>query len=284
MIEFIDLFNNREKAIFIWLIIFFVWFFSSRNRRTGMKQPIVSLLKILFWGKIGIALLTMTIYVALIILFLWKINLWDISLLKDTLFWFVGSAFVMFINMNKVSTEKHYFQKLVLDNIKFVAILQFIINFFVFNIVIELVIVPILFVVTAMLAISKTKPEFSPVKKLLNIVLSIIGIVFILYAISQLVINFKDFATTENLKDFLLTPLLTMAYIPFIYILAVYSAYDSLFTRIGIFVKNNNEFVHYIKWQAFRNCFLNLNKINTFGQQIMTIKDKSDVKRVVSTL
>ena len=279
-------FNNREIAIMIWIVIFFIWVFLKKDVRRNVKKPLTSVLKLLFWGKIGTALLIMILNTVLVAFLLAKVHFWDVSLLKDTVFWFFGTGFIMFMNSNKIGSEKHYFKKALLDNLKFVVVLEFIINLYVFNIFVELLIVPAIFIIAAMISISKTKKEYLLAKKVLSSVLSVFGLIFISYALIELTTSFKDFTTLQNLKDFLLTPILTITYLPFLYFLVLYSTYELLFVRIDLWIKKDKQLANYLKWQTLKKCSLNLNKLNTFSthlnKQLMFIKTRSDVTQIAN--
>jgi hypothetical protein len=94
--------------------------------------------------------------------------------------------------------------------------------------------------------------------------------------------DFKDFATIHNVKDFLLTPLLTVSFLPFVYFLALYATYEALFTRVDIFLRDQKkELRSFTKRQIVRACLFNLKKLNKFSKdyttRLMSIKNKSDV-------
>lgn len=224
----------------------------------------------------------MLAYISLVVFAAYKLHVWDISLLKDTIVWVLGTALVMFINYDKAYQESKYFKKVLLDNVKLVVFLEFIINLYVFNLVVEFLLVPILFVVAALLAYSGSKKEYNPIKNVLQFLLALYGIFLIIFAIVQVIGDFKDFATLYNLKDFLLAPLLTVSYLPFVYFLALYGTYDALFTRVDIFLRDQNtELRRFTKRQILHACLFNLKKLNRFSTncttQLMSIKNKSDI-------
>jgi hypothetical protein len=278
MENLINVFNNREKALIIWLLIALVCILISKN----FRPPFLSLLKVLFATKIAIALLVMLAYISLVVFAAYTVLFWDISLLKDTIIWVLGTAVIMFVNYDKAIKESHYFKKVLQDNVKLVVLLEFIINFYVFNLVVELLLVPVLFVIAALLAYSGTKKEYKPVKNLLQFLLALFGIFLIIYALVQMVGDFKDFGTINNVKDFLLTPLLTVSFLPFVYFIALYATYEALFTRVNIFLRDQNkELIRFTKRQILRACLFNLKKLNRFSTncttQLMSIKNKADI-------
>lgn len=229
----------------------------------------------------------MVLYVSLIVSLFYKIHLWDISLLKDTILWFLGTAFIMFININKVTVENSYFKNILVDNLKLSVALEFITNLYVFNIFIELILVPIIFFTVAMITIadSEKKKDYAQVKQILRVFLTIIGLCLLIFAFIHVFGDFKDFATVQNAKDFLLPLLLTGTFLPFIYLLALYATYESFFVRVDIWLKENKELARYTKWQVLRECRINLNKLNKFSKQssieLMSVKNISDVTRLI---
>src|SRR2546421_9768941 len=154
----VNFFNNREKALIIWILIVLVLLLANKD----IRPSFLSVLKALFATKIVIALLVMLAYISLVVFAAYTVHFWDLSLLKDTIMWVLGTAVIMFVNYDKAIKESHYFKKVLLDNVKLVILLEFIINFYVFNLVVELLLVPVLFAIAALLAISGTKKEYKP--------------------------------------------------------------------------------------------------------------------------
>jgi hypothetical protein len=274
----INFFNNREKALIIWIVAVSVFLLINKNFRPSF----LAVLKAFLARKIVTALLIMLAYISLIVFAAYELHVWDLSLLKDTIVWVLGTALVMFINYDKAYKEEKYFKDVLLDNVKLVVFLGFLINLYVFNLVVELLLVPVLFVVAALLVVSGTKKEYKLVKNLLQFLLAAYFIFLIIFTIVQAVSDFKDFATLYNLKDFLLAPLLTVTFLPFIYFLALYATYEDLFTRVNLFQRNKDtKLRRFTKWQILRTCSFNLKKLNIFSKDytpsLMSVKVKSDV-------
>jgi hypothetical protein len=282
---FISVFNNREKAIIAWGIVLLVCLLCIKDIRRIIGESFFSLLKNLFLGKVGVALSTVTLYVVLIVFLVYNIRLWDISMLKDTIVWFLGTAFIRFINVNNVTKEDNYFKNVILDNLRLVVVLEFIINLYVFNLWGELVLIPITFLLTAMIAVPVTEKKDLLAKKLINVILSIIVVFVIVFSFYRMVSDFSNFATVQNLKNFLLFPYLTALYLPFVYLLALYGTYDSTFNRIDFLLKENKELARFTKWKIFWQCLFNLKKLSMFSKmytvRFMSIKNNSDVTNLI---
>lgn len=277
MDSFLKLFTTREQAIIIWIAVFIIWSLFQKN----LRNSLAGLVHAFFQKKILAAFLMMILYVGLAVYLLFRINLWDAVLVKDTIFWIIGTAFILFLNLNKAVEDKDYFKKILLDNLKFILILTFLINFYTFPLIIELITLPIIVIIAAMSAYAGTKKEYLPAKKFADFILSAWGIFLIIYATTQVLSNYQNFLITDNFLAFLLPILLTLALVPFLYGFAVYMTYESLFTRIDFLIgKNNQQLANFGKHKIIRSFRLNLKKLNKFskesGVQLLKINNEED--------
>lgn len=283
MIEF-DVFglqiNSREAAVFAWLVIFLGWAISQRN----IRKSLGGLLKSFSHWKIFTSVLAAALYSLLIVLLLSGLEIWETFLFKDTVYWFIGTAFVLLLNINKAAQGKGFFKKVLKDNLRVIIVLEFVVNLYTFNFFIELVLVPILFFVIAMNVLAETKAEYTQVKKVLDYFLSTIGIFFIIFALGKIIGDYQAFTSSENLKALVLPPILTSAFIPFLYFFALLMTYETLFLRLNHFLKNNSELSRFAKVKIFQFCHLNLAKLNRFAQEstqdLMRLNNKTDVLRM----
>src|SRR6266568_782465 len=221
--------TNRDIALLVWLGVLLIGALVYRPAREGLG----SILKLLLFSKLGVGLLALLAYEALVVSVFYRLGLWHWWMLKDALFWLFGSAAILFFNTTKATEEKHYFRKAALDNFKFAVILAFIINLYVFNLVTELILLPVVTSLAMLGAVAASKHEFEPVKKLVNWTMVGIGITFLVYAVINITTNFHDFATVKDLEGFLTPIVLTLTLLPFAYLLGLDSAYESLFVQVG---------------------------------------------------
>jgi len=286
---YINLLNNREKAIIIWILLLLILALIKKDIRTIILKAIPSILKTLFSKKVIAPLATMIAYVALMIVVFYKIGFWDISMLFTTIAWFLGTAFVVWINVDEVNKNKEYFRKVMLDNFKLAAtigLLGFIINLHVFSLAIELIILPVLSVICIIIEYSKIKKEYSQVSKVLNPILAIAGFYLLASAIFAMVGDFRSFLNMDNLLTFLLPPALTFVYLPFIYLLALYVAYNNIFVFLDVWVKKRNrELAKFAKRKIFCTYFANLRKLNNFSRKntgnLMKLNSKQDLLSII---
>lgn len=271
-------FNNREIAIIFWVLIFFVLILFHKKIRTSL----FSFLKILTSKKIILLIFSMLLYVFPIIYLFHKIGFWDTSMIKDTILWFFGVAFIMLINSIKATEHERYFKNVILNNLKLIVLLEFIFNLYVFNLAVELILMPILVIIVMISAFAELKEEYMVVKKVFDYILGIIGICFILFAFSNIFIDFRSFANVDNFRSFLLPPILTIVFLPFMYFFTLYTMYESYFIRLDIF-NENKAITRYAKRKIFALCHLNLKMLNKLSKEvkIMKIFNKNDVLTIL---
>ena len=211
-----------------------------------------------------------------------RIGFWDITALKDTIFWIFGIAFIMFINLNKAANDEKYFRNTIIDSIKIIIVLEFIINLYSFNLIVELIFVPIVVLIAMMSGFSSIKPEYEQVNVFLGYLLGLIGIVLLIFTFYQIVIDFREFASLKNLRDFLLPIFFTVALLPITYLLALFIKYEDIFARIDI-ANKNKDLTRYAKQRIFLACHFNLRKLNRFSKNIIFLKlnDKEDVSNLL---
>lgn len=285
MIDFIlQQFNTREIAIICWIFVLILWAFSQKN----IRKSVFGVLKSLFQIKILSVIIAAIIYTGLIVLLLAKIGIWEWTLLKDTIYWFIAVAFVLIMNTNKVNQEKGFFITILKDNLKIILVLEFILTLYTFNLIAEIILVPILVFIGAMSAVSELKKEYLPVKKLFDFILSIIGIFFIVFALGKVFGDFQHIMTSQNLKTLILPSLLTVAFIPFVYLFALIMTYEMLFDRLNFFNKNNPDLIKFTKRKIILACHLNLSKLNHFAkestQDLMKVKTREDVINMIKKI
>ena len=275
-----DILDNREIAIIIWLGVVFVWAIFQKS----IRKSLVAIFKAFTQKVIFVSTILMLIYIGAVIYLFYRINFWELSNLSDTAIWILGTAFVMFININRTK-EDDYFRKAVVDNVKFVVFIEFVTNLYVFNLWAELILVPVMAVIGGMMGVASTNQKYKQVESCLTKIVGIIGIGFIIYALYHAVVDFKEFASLENLREFLLPLLLTVTFLPFVYIMAIYVTYDLIFMRIKHLIKNS-ALARYAKWKTVFAFHLNLRALNKWLKKIVRLKfdSKEEIKQATMSV
>lgn len=151
---------------------------------------------------------------------------------------------------------------------KFILVLEFVINIHHFSLYAELIILPLLIIISLLVAIGGTDPKFKPVENVLTTILTIIGLSLLVLSIIDIINSIKQYANFDTLKAILLPLILSVAFIPFAYLIGLYINYELLFTRFKIFL-DDIKLRRYAQRRAFYRCGFNLGKIKNLTPIIM---------------
>ncbi len=258
----LDFFNNREIATAIWLLVLIGWVIYKKETRASLIQ----LIKAFFAWKLTISYLAMLAYISTVVYLLYSIEIWKWSLIASTTLWVAFGAFSMLMNHERANNENFFFES-IKEQFKILVFLEFVINFYVFSLWAELIIVPVSAFVGGMLAVAESKEEYRPAKKTLNIIISAFGTFVIIYAIYMLINDFSNFISLENLRSFIVPIVLTLSFLPFIYFAALSINYETLFTRLSFITKEKHVY-KYAKARFISTFGINLKKLNKWSKEM----------------
>lgn len=235
-----DQFNTREIASITWGTIFIVAliFFSLKNPQ--LRNSLIALIKAFFQTKIITSIIFTTSYLALIILLLSQLKIWDFSQIKNTFFWYITFAIGTLFNINTIrENSKNFFLKTIKSSINLSILLQFIVNFHTFNFFIELiVIIPFITFLAILSIVANDSIEQQKVKRIIDYLLTVIFFIFLVHFLIKLFRDFSNFANLQTLQDFFIPIILTIFYLPFLWVFLLYMKYEEIFVRLQFFVED----------------------------------------------
>ncbi|MBU4179869.1 MAG: hypothetical protein KJ625_08035 [Actinobacteria bacterium] len=277
--------NSREEALLFLLAVLFVLALSFKSTRSSIFDFVIFLFNKKN-RKILAVLLAVILYVELVVLLLCEIQFWDVFLVKDTIFWFVGVALILLFNIIKATeNEEHYFKNILLETLAFVGVLEFVVSIYTFNFWIEIFLILVVSILVLTYAVAKTKEEYAPVGKVIEFLLAAFILFFIGYALFKTFADYQKLLTLDNLRAFFLPIILTFAYLPFLYFFALYMVYDTLFTRLNLFSNKDKGLVRLARRKILILCHINLKKLNRFAkentQELIRLDNRNDVLRMV---
>ncbi|WP_426993874.1 hypothetical protein [Methylomonas sp. CM2] len=132
-----DIFNNREVAKGLWLLAISVYVFLS-PKMVEARSSFRHLLSAFFVKQIMSILGLMVVYMALVVYFLSEMDLWNAEQIKNTVFWCGSVGFMSLFKIESIKKDKSFFKHSVIDNLKLLAILQFVVGVYTFPSWIEL--------------------------------------------------------------------------------------------------------------------------------------------------
>jgi hypothetical protein len=232
MLEYINILSNREKALLVWILIVLIAMMLGKE----IRKSIFGVFKALFVKQILAILGLFGLYVFASVSLLKLLGFWDASLLKDTILWAFG-AFVIMFKVDKAKDRNH-FTDLIKDSIKWAVIFEFLVAFYTFSFRTELILIPVLVFTGMLQATASFDPKHKQVEEILKKFVSFIGIIIIGYVIFKTYNQYKDLLSIAQLKTFLLPIVLTILFLPFVYGLAIYMVYESIFIRLLFIIKD----------------------------------------------
>lgn len=231
-----DILNSREWAILIWLLLA-IGYFTALPKRRPIKGSLKSLIKAFLSRHILSVTTLMSIYVALIIYVLFIVGVWDLSQLKTTIIWYFTVATLSLFRLEHYKEAPHRLRDMVIDNLRLVGIIEYLVGIYTFHLAIELILVPVLFVLGSAVALAETKLEYQPAHKFLNGVLSIIVISILGAVVYLMATDFGKVISRESAYDFVVPLFLSVAYTPFIIFMMVYSTYQNVLIKLRSSIK-----------------------------------------------
>lgn len=248
------LFNNREIAVGLWLAVFLIFAYKTAGRKS-----FADVLKSAFVPKILIPLVLSFIPTALVVAALAHFELWDLSLLKETIYWTIGTGFVMFGGFNKATGIKELYKHTAKETLKVVILLEFLIWFYVFALWFELLLVPFTTFIVLLVTVAKYQKadNIELTRKVLNGLQVFIGLVIIFFTTKALLNDPKSLLTFQNLELFLLPIVLSFTYTISVYFVALYSKYELVFNRIRFGLEHIKD-KRAIKLAVIRRCGLSV--------------------------
>lgn len=260
MSELQNIFNNREIAMGIWVSLAVIISIFTKP----VKQFLKSVIPILFRRKFVVFYIVFLFHLCLVIYFLYAIGFWSIALLKDTIFWVLFIELPLFVKTIEKAKDNHFFTKLIKDNLAIAAIIEFVINFWTFSLITEIIIVPVTVFVGLLYVVAVRKPQCLKVKRLLDWIYGIFGFVIIINSCKHLYEYPIDFFNLSTLQAFLFPVLLLLLNLPVVYGLALYNIYEQVFLRVK---GDKNESIK-MKWSILKFSGIYLSKITAIRDNL----------------
>ena len=248
------LFNNREIALLFWIALIVMALLLSK-----LRKSLVPIFKILT-GKMFLIIFSLIgAYLYGIILLLQNLEVWQSSNLKDVLFWLFSVGLILVFKINEAKSNA-YFKGIFLSAIKWTIVLEFIVNLYSFSLLTEIIILPVLVFLAMTQAVAEMDEKHKMVSKFLQNVIAVAGLLIFSFSLYKTLINFDAVLTFQNLVVFLLPSTITVLFIPFVYLLALYSTYESYFIHLD-FMTVKKDKVKEVKKLILRIANINLDKL-----------------------
>jgi hypothetical protein len=136
-------------------------------------------------------------------------------------------------------------------------VLEFLIGQYTFALWVELLIVPLTFLLAGMQLFTRNETKYAPVNKLINSIWLLLGGVVIYHLTASVIQHFHDLLSIEILRQILLVPNLTLVFIPFLYVLSLRIVYEEQFILLS-FKLQDKKLLRFAKWQVMQQFNIDL--------------------------
>lgn len=273
--------SNREWASLIWLAGFIVWIARYKSTRESFGQ----ILKTSFPPVIIVPLLIAAVYATGEIHVLDRIGWWSIDNLKTTVLWLITFAFVTMFEVATAKNRKAGLGKITRDIVTVTGVLVFITELYSFSLPVELVALPMVTIVYLMAEMAKLKPEHAAVAKLFGCLSALIGFSYFGFSLWKSVEAGREAATWAVALEFLNPVVLSLGFLPFLYIWRTYVAYNETFATISIFGIDKS-LVPYARWLAIAHIRSDLDLLERWRKSIQSVRpaNKAQLKNTLIAL
>ena len=272
--------NNREIAILLWLSVLLVGMLIIPSTR----NPLFGVLRAAMQKYVLITFASIFIYFIIVVLLLNQFHFWKWTYIKDMVIWLILDGVMSSVTVVSLEADKSFYKKILLDNFKLVVLPLFFLNIFVFSLIGELFLIPFIAFLGGLLVVSKNDKKNKPAHDLLVVIEIIVMGVIVLNSAFNAISDFNKIGNIDTLISFLTPIVLTLCFIPLLYLLNIWSAYSQLF----VYLKSNTIADKRLKEKAKRLMFRRyklrridlINDSPNFKIHLMKMHDEDDFQAI----
>ena len=232
--------TNREIATVVVLGLGLGWL-TLKARATDGSSPLRGLFSAMRQWQVLVPLVLYVVWMGTVLIWATDIGLWSSDLWKPTVLWLLLAGYGLLFKFREAITEPGFFRRVLLRTVGIVAVVEYVANLASFPLWVEIP-TQALAVLFAVLAVVGDDPKHAPVRKLANGYLSMYGLSVVVWTVWRLVGERSNIDFEELVGEFFLPIWLTPPTLAFVYLVAVWAAYDSAFRQMGFTAEGQNQF------------------------------------------
>ena len=217
--------NNRQWALLLWIGLVLIWALTQPKIRRGLGAVVRSLISPKFmWTIVG--------YVGVVALAIWGaegVGLWSSILVSDTVTWLFISGWALFASFAKVDSEPDFFFRHLRQIIGWSLVAEFVLDVGVLPLVAELALVPVLALLGGLQALTSRNSKYASVDSVVNGCLIVTVLFLVGFGVFTLIASWGSLDWASLGRQAALPVWLTLAVLPYVYLLGVYSTYATFF-------------------------------------------------------
>mgnify|MGYP001205309446 CR=1 FL=1 len=228
MSEIANSVSAREWAFAFWLLVLVVFVAWSRTTRSSLRALVATFIQPLIIGPLLVA----AIYAAGEVFLLAHLGWWSLANLKTTLLWAIAFAFVAMFEIVSIKERKRALGKVARDIFSVAGLVTFIAELKSFPLPVELIALPVVTFIGLMAEFAKVRPEHQRVAGPLGCFVGMIGLFYIGYSVWLTYLEWAETATWATALDFLIPFILSIGFLPFLWLWQIFVVYSDTFATI----------------------------------------------------
>ena len=210
-----DFLNSREDAILVWTVLIagplvgYAFYKDFRGTWSVVRAFFVPKLLVVFGAA--------ALYAAGLVLLAERVGFWHTTALKETVYWFAGSAVVLIGGAVEATPGWAYVKEVLRKAVGLTIVVAFVVNFYVLSLGYELMLVFLVLVLTlgrAFASGSSIAPSTS--SRTMNRALTGIGVLLLTTFVLRAIFEPGELFTRDTVERFLVVPVLTVGLIPYL--------------------------------------------------------------------
>lgn len=272
--------STREVAILVWGSVFLIGAIMMSDVRSSLPGIGEALRKLL------VPLVGVVLYLAIVVWCLYLIRFWTPELLKNTIVWVlfsgIAQAFAAFARESEIPTWRGVITK----QAKTIVVIEYVLNAYPFSLWAELLLVPALSLVAIVDACARSKQAHASVAKWTGVLLAASGFTILAFAVRNAFLAAEAFSVADALRELFLPLLLSLALLPVVYALFLFSAYEQLFSVLLLSPRKDPSVVQYAKRRLFYRLGIQPSAVRSFLREerttLASVTTRADVDKLLN--
>jgi hypothetical protein len=227
----LDALTTREWASVIWVTVIVVAGLATPFVRDALAPSARMLLRL--WS-LHLAVLALLGWVVVVCYVGSKVGDWNWNLAKDTATWVVVSGCASIFAALQAGKEEHFFRRSVLATLSVAGVMQFLMGMETFSLWVELLLQLVVFILVVVGSFAGRQPETRPVQVFFYAVLLLIWLWVVVGTVRALLGSWDEIDVEQAALTLAFSFWFPLAMLPFVYVLGLVLAYDSVFRRLAI--------------------------------------------------
>lgn len=224
-----SLLNSREWAIVTLLALLGAVVLLNPAARAHLPP----LARSLATRAVIVPVIALACWIALFVAGASRIGLWNSGLTKDTVVWFLASAFATIFAALKAAKNDHYFWSATKQAVGAAVFLQYAMNLYTFNYFVELALQVLFALLGGMLALTEHDARHRSVRPVVLTLGVLVFVPFVAFTARGLVRNWEDMDGQHLALGLGLSIWLPLGVLPFVWALAIFMTYEALLQRMS---------------------------------------------------